>query len=80
MVPGADPTATAGRLILVSMVTGLTFLRYDANGTLIPTSTVSDAGVKHVQASLSVRRVATGVAATTQVIRSSSFTLRNISI
>ncbi|HWA25604.1 MAG TPA: prepilin-type N-terminal cleavage/methylation domain-containing protein [Lacunisphaera sp.] len=80
MVPGADPTATSGRLVLVSRVTGLTFLRYDANGTLIPTSTTSDAGVKHVQASLSVRRSTSGVAAATQVIRSSAFTLRNISI
>jgi len=80
MVPGANPATTTGRLVLVSRVTGLTFLRYDSNGTLIPASTTSDAGVKHVQASLSVRRAASGVAAATQVIRSSAFTLRNISI
>jgi prepilin-type N-terminal cleavage/methylation domain-containing protein len=80
MVPGNDPTVTTGRLVLVSKVVGLTFLRYDANGTLIPASTTSDAGVKHVQASLSVRRVSSGIAAATQVIRSSAFTLRNISI
>lgn len=80
LVPGNDPSVTTGRLVLVSRVVGLTFLRYDANGTLIPASTTSDAGVKHVQASLSVRRVSSGIAAATQVIRSSAFTLRNISI
>ena len=79
-VPGNDPAATTGRLVLVSKVVGLTFLRYNATGALIPASTTSDAGVKHVQASLSVRRETSGVAAATQVIRSSAFTLRNISI
>jgi type II secretory pathway pseudopilin PulG len=80
VVPGNNPAATAGRLVLVSKVVGLTFLRYDTAGNLIPASTTSDAGVKHVQASLSVRRSGSGVAAATQVIRSSAFTLRNISI
>ena len=80
VVPGSDVTATAGRLDLVTNVTGLSFLRYDTSDTLIPTSTASDAGVKHVQISISVSRTATGVAAATQVIRSSAFTLRNISI
>jgi len=79
-VPGSDPAVTTGRLILVSKVTGLTFLRYDGTGALIPASTVSDAGVKHIQASVSVSRADSGVAAATQVIRSSAFTLRNISI
>ncbi len=79
-VPGHDPAVTTGRLTLVSKVTGLTFLRYDGTGALIPASTVSDAGVKHIQASVSVSRADSGVAAATQVIRSSAFTLRNISI
>jgi Tfp pilus assembly protein PilW len=79
-VPGSDPTVTTGRLILVRKVNGLTFLRYDSSDTLIPTSTTSDAGVKHIQIQVSVSRADVGVAAATQVIRSSAFTLRNISI
>jgi Tfp pilus assembly protein PilW len=80
MVPGSDPTVTTGRINLCNKVNGLTFLRYDTTGTLIPASTISDAGVKHIQVSVSVSRSAIGVAAATQVIRSSAFTLRNISI
>ncbi len=80
MVPGSDPTVTTGRLNLVSHITNLTFLRYDTSDTLIPASTTSDAGVKHIQISVSVSRSASGVSAATQVIRSSAFTLRNISI
>lgn len=84
MVPGSDPSVTTGRINLVSYVASLTFLRYDATGTLIPASTTSDAGVKHIQVSVSVSRGNTGsnqsIVAATQVIRSSAFTLRNISI
>lgn len=80
MVPGHDLSVTTGRIDLVSKVTSLSFLRYDKNSVLIPASTTSDAGVKHIQISISVSRTATGVAAATQVIRSSAFTLRNISI
>jgi prepilin-type N-terminal cleavage/methylation domain-containing protein len=79
-VPGTDPSATTGRVILCSSVNGLTFLRYDSAGTLIPASTASDAGVKHIQVSVSVSRSTIGVVAATQVIRSSAFTMRNISI
>jgi prepilin-type N-terminal cleavage/methylation domain-containing protein len=79
-VPGSSPTATAGRLNLVSKVNGLTFLRYNATNTLIPSSTTVDTGVKHIQVSVSVSRAEVGVAATTQIIRSSAFTIRNISI
>jgi len=79
-VPGSNPAATAGRQTLVSKVTGLTFLRYDGSDTLIPASTTSDAGVKHIQISVGVSRADSGVASATQVIRSSAFTLRNISI
>jgi prepilin-type N-terminal cleavage/methylation domain-containing protein len=79
-VPGSNPNATSGRLVLVSKVNALTFLRYDATNTLIPSSTSSDAGVKHIQVSVSVSRSDVGVAAATQVIRSSAFTIRNISI
>src|SRR6478609_9861220 len=77
MVPGRNPAATAGRLNLVSNVASLTFLRYDTNGTLIPASTASDAGVKHIQVSMSISRSASGVAAATQIIRSTAFTIRN---
>ena len=79
-VPGTNNPATTGRIDLVTNVSSLTFLRYDTSGTLIPASTPSDAGVKHIQVSLSVTRSQAGVANTTQVIRSSAFTLRNISL
>lgn len=82
MVPGANPAATIGRLNLVNKVASLTFLRYDGSGTLIPTATISDSGVKHIQVSVSVSRGDSygNVVAATQVIRSTAFTLRNISI
>jgi Tfp pilus assembly protein PilW len=79
-VPGTSASGTTGRVNLVSKVTSLTFLRYDTASVLIPTSTVSDAGVKHIQISISVSRADSGVAAATQVIRSSAFTMRNISL
>jgi prepilin-type N-terminal cleavage/methylation domain-containing protein len=75
-VPGANPAATTGRVDLISKVDAMDFLRYDATGTLIPSGTTT--GVKHVQISVSVKRSAVGVSASTQVIRSSAFTLRNI--
>ena len=77
-VPGNNPAATAGRRILISRMSDLTFLRYSSASVLIPASTVSDAGVKHIQISCDVTRSAVGVTAATQVIRSSAFTLRNI--
>ena len=79
-VPGTDPSATTGRTILVSKINAVTFLRYDSSGVLIDPGTISDAGIKHIQISVSVSRSTVGVAATTQVIRSSAFTIRNISI
>ena len=77
-VPGTDPTATAGRLNLISNITAVTIYRYNAAGTEIPAATTSDAGIKHIQISVSVSRSQSGVAAATQVIRSSAFTMRNI--
>ena len=77
MVPGSDPAATAGRLNLVNNVITLSFNRYDASGTAIPASTTSDVGVRHIQVSISISRAASGVAASTQVIRSTAFTIRN---
>lgn len=79
-VPGNDPTVTVGRKILINQVSAITFLRYDATNTLIPTSTTSNAGIKHIQLSVSVLRTGVGIVNATQVIRSSAFTLRNISI
>jgi hypothetical protein len=79
-VPGSDPTITTGRVVLINHVTNLTFLRYNTTGALIPASTTSSAGIKHIQISVSVTRAGMGVAAATQIIRSSAFTLRNISI
>lgn len=79
-VPGSDPAATAGRRVLVSKVQALTFYRYTATSTTpIPVAT-GNAGIKHIQVSISVKRTGIGIANTTQVIRSSAFTMRNISI
>lgn len=79
-VPGSSPSATTGRVTLINYVTDLSFLRYNISDALIPASTTSDAGVKHIQISVSVTRSSSSVAAATQVIRSSAFTIRNISI
>ncbi len=81
VVPGNNPAATTGRKILVNNINNLTFMRYNSVGGtsgFIPASTVSDVGVKHIQISISISRSTVGVAAATQVIRSSAFTLRNI--
>jgi len=80
LVPGSSASGTLGKRILVSNVDALVFARYNISDVLIPTSTVADTGVKHIQIQLSVSRTAVGVAAATQVIRSSAFTIRNISI
>lgn len=79
IVPVPDTTPSSRR-VLVNKVSSLTFLRYDSTGALIPSTTPSDANVKHIQVSVSVRRAEVGVAQTTQIIRSSAFTIRNISI
>lgn len=79
-VPGSDPTATTGRRILISGVTALTFNRYNTAAVLIPASTTSDSAVKHIQVTVTVLRSQSGVANATQVIRSTAFTMRNISI
>ena len=83
LVPGTSPSTITGRKTLVSNVTDLTFLRYSSTAagvsTLIPAGIISDASVKHIQISISVSRGgAGGLAAATQVIRSTAFTLRNI--
>ena len=80
IVPGNNPAATVGRRVLVNQVNAMTFLRYDATSILIPAATISNAGIKHIQMSVSVLRTGVGIVNTTQVIRSSAFTLRNISI
>lgn len=79
-VPGNDPAATTGRIVLISKVDDMKFLRYNGSNALIDPATTADTGVKHVQISVSVKRVGVGLSATTQIIRSSAFTLRNISI
>lgn len=76
-VPGSDPTATTGRIVLVSKVQALTFFRYTATDPT-PMSGTDDTGIKHLQVSISVKRTGVGIANTTQVIRSSAFTIRNI--
>ena len=80
LVPGDSASATAGKRVLISKINAVVFARYNSSDVLIPTSTVLDTGVKHIQVQVSVSRSAIGVAAATQVIRSSAFTIRNISI
>ncbi|MEO7412344.1 MAG: prepilin-type N-terminal cleavage/methylation domain-containing protein [Opitutaceae bacterium] len=76
VVPGTNPATTTGRIDLISKVDAVDFLRYDAASALIPSGTTT--GVKHIQISVSVKRTGVGIAASTQTIRSSAFTLRNI--
>lgn len=78
LVPGNNPAGTTGRRTLITNIKNLTFLRYNSSSVLIPTSTVSDDTVKHIQISISVSRAGSGVVEASQVIRSSAFTLRNI--
>ena len=78
LVPGSNPAAATGRRTLVNKITDLTFLRYNSSSVLVPASTVSDAGVKHIQITVTVSRSAQGVSVASLVIRSSAFTLRNI--
>jgi Tfp pilus assembly protein PilW len=81
LVPNtSDPTVTTGRQNLMQNVTTLTFLRYDSSGTLIAASTTSDAHIKHIQVSITASSTNVGAVAATQVIRSSAFTIRNITI
>jgi prepilin-type N-terminal cleavage/methylation domain-containing protein len=70
---------SGARRDLVTHVDRCEFLRYDANDALIAPS-VNDMAIKHIQVSLEVSHTRTGVAKATQVIRSSAFTIRNISI
>ncbi len=77
-VPGNAPAAryAPGRKDLVLRVTNLAILIYDANDApILPGGT---SPMKHLQVSVTTVRSTTGVAAATQVIRSSAFTLRNI--
>lgn len=76
-VAGNNPTA-AGRANLITNVQQLQILRYDADSNLIPAATTSSSGIKHIQVSVTIKRFGGGVMATTQVIRSSAFTLRNM--
>lgn len=78
LVPGSNPAGTTGRRTLITNIKNLTFLRYNSSSVFIPTSTVSDDTVKHIQISISVSRSGSGVVEASQVIRSSAFTLRNI--
>jgi Tfp pilus assembly protein PilW len=85
--PNQSPTVTTGRQDLVEHVTALTFFRYDSSGQPItytpstaPTGKTPDTGIKHIQVSVSATGGSYGVAAATQVIRSSAFTIRNITI
>lgn len=80
VVPGDDPTSTTNRRDLITGVSTLTILRYDTNGNLIPTSTTDSSSIKHLQISVNVIRSGVGFVSATQVIRSSAFTIRNISL
>ena len=79
-VPGANSTATAGRLTLITGIPsqaggapGLTFTRYDTAGN----PTASDTATKEIRVTLTVvRRAAIGPAAT-EIGVSETFVLRN---
>lgn len=76
--------ATGVRSNLIYGVKSLTILRYLPGTTppyapvLIPATTTASTGIKNLQISVSVLRGGGGVMDTTQVIRSTAFTLRNI--
>jgi type II secretory pathway pseudopilin PulG len=76
-VPGSNPSETTGRKTLINNVSQFSFARYDGSSTAITTS--SNAGIKHIQISVTVARSGSGgVVRASQTIRSSAFTLRNI--
>jgi prepilin-type N-terminal cleavage/methylation domain-containing protein len=81
-IPGANPATGAngesGRVDLITNVTALSIIRYDGSYAVINTTT--NPGIKHIQISVNVSRSSVGVAAATQIIRSSAFTIRNISL
>lgn len=76
-VAGNDPTVMTGRSNLITNVKDLRILRYDNTDTLL-TSTTNSTGIKHLQISVNVERTGVSVAAASQVIRSTAFTLRNM--
>jgi len=78
-VPGSSATATTGKIVLIGKISNVAFARYDKDDVLIGISS-NDTAVKHIQVQVSVKRTGVGVADSTQVIRSSAFTIRNISI
>lgn len=75
-----DPAAplVTKTLYLIRNIKNITIVRYDSTATEIPAATTSSTGIKHLQLSLSVKRGGGGVMDATQVIRSTSFTLRNM--
>lgn len=77
-VPGPNGS-TVGRVNLITGLKDLTILRYTGATppVLIPT-TSNSTGIKHLQVSVSVSRSGGRVVETTQVMRSTAFTLRNM--
>lgn len=80
LVPGADGSVTAGRVVLIRGIpalpdgtAGLTFARYDRNGNAATT----DAATKSVQVSLHLVRSAQTVVSATDTAVSAIFILRN---
>jgi prepilin-type N-terminal cleavage/methylation domain-containing protein len=73
----ASPLVTK-TLYLIHGIKDITIVRYYSTGSEIPVGTTSSTGIKHLQLSVSVKRGGGGVMDTTQVIRSTSFTLRNM--
>lgn len=78
-VPGSSASATAGKIVLISKISAVAFARYTKDDIPIGVSS-DDTTVKHIQVQVSIKRTGVGVADSTQVIRSSAFTIRNISI
>jgi len=80
LVPGADSTATAGRVNLIAGIPplangnpGLAFARFDRDGNAATT----DLATKRVQVTLTATRKAPTAAASSQNLVSATFTMRN---
>jgi type II secretory pathway pseudopilin PulG len=71
-VPGADSSVQAGRLELVAGASALSFSRLDTSGSTVAT----DNGTKQIKVAMTLRRAATGAAASSSTV-ATTVTLRN---
>jgi len=73
----ASPLVTK-TLYLIRGIKDITIVGYDKTAALIAAANINNGTIKHLQLSVSVKRGGGGVMDTTQVIRSTAFTLRNM--